>query len=114
MRIVRGVNELYLGDFGHVITLRAPTYSNDGEGNVATSWTDTTVWAKVEPLGFSRTLEDAGITYNDSVRVFVRYDAAIKPTYRLIIHGKEYEVHSAEDINLKRQFIEILAYTKAL
>jgi SPP1 family predicted phage head-tail adaptor len=85
-----------------------PTQVSDGEGGYTVTYANVgTIWGMFIPLGDSRSLIAAQVSYTASATVFVRYPLTIDQTYRLEISGEQYSIHSITDIENKKEYFEI-------
>lgn len=113
MRIQRSINSVSVGQLDRVVTLLQPTVvANNRGGSAPPTYTETDVYAMVQPFRDTRGLEESGITFNEAVRVILRYSETVTPDWKISIDGADYTIHTVEDINKKKQFTEIICYTK--
>lgn len=85
-----------------------PTQVSDGEGGYTVTYANVgTIWGMFIPLGDSRSLIAAQVSYTASATVYVRYPLTIDQTYRLDIGGEQYSIHSITDIENKKEYFEI-------
>lgn len=113
MRIQRSINSVSVGQLDRVVTLLQPTVvANNRGGSAPPTFTESDVYAMVKPFRDTRGLEESGITYNEAVRVIIRYAPTVTPDWKISIDGNDYTIHTAEDIDKKKQFTEIICYTK--
>ena len=113
MRIKRSINDISVGNMDRVVTLLQPTVASNGRGgSLPPTYTETDVFAMVKPFRDTRGLQESGITYNQAVRIIIRYYPSVTPDWKVSIDGLDYTIHTVEDIDLKNQFNEIIAYTK--
>ncbi len=85
-----------------------PTQVSDGEGGYPVTYANVgTIWGMFIPLGDSRSLIAAQVSYTASATVYVRYPLTIDQTYRLEIGGEQYSIHSITDIENKKEYFEI-------
>lgn len=113
MRIKRSINDISVGNMDRVVTLLQPTVTpNNRGGSPKPTYTETDVYAMVKPFRDSRGLQESGITYTQAVRVILRYYPTLTPDWKVSIDGKDYTIHTVEDVDNKNQFSELIAYTK--
>lgn len=113
MRIQRSINSVSVGQLDRVVTLLQPTVvANNRGGSAPPTYAESDVYAMVKPFRDTRGLEESGITYNEAVRVIIRYEPTVTPDWKISIDGSDYTIHTAEDIDKKKQFTEIICYTK--
>ena len=85
-----------------------PTQVSDGEGGYTVTYANnTTIWGMFIPLGDSRSLIAAQVSYTASATVYVRYPLTIDQTYRLEIAGQQYSIHSITNVENKDEYLEI-------
>jgi SPP1 family predicted phage head-tail adaptor len=85
-----------------------PTQVSDGEGGYTVTYANTaTIWGMFIPLGDSRSLIAAQVSYTASATVYVRYPLTIDQTYRLDIGGEQYSIHSITNVENKKEYFEI-------
>lgn len=113
MRIQRSINSVSVGEMDRVVTLMQPTVVPNGRGGAsAPTYTEWDVYGMVKPFRDTRGLQEMGLTYNEAIRVIIRFGTAVTPDWKLSVDGKTYTIHTVEDIDKKKQFTEIIAYTK--
>jgi SPP1 family predicted phage head-tail adaptor len=113
MRIQRSINSVSVGELDRVVTLLEPTFTpNDRGGAPVPTYTETDVYGMVKPFRDTRGLQESGLTFNEAVRVIIRFGTAVTPQWKVSIDGKDFTIHTVEDIDRKKQFNEIIAYTK--
>jgi SPP1 family predicted phage head-tail adaptor len=85
-----------------------PTQVSDGEGGYTVTYQNTaTIWGMFIPVGDSRSLIAAQVSYTASATVFVRYPLTIDQAYRLEIGGEQYSIHSITNVENKDEYLEI-------
>jgi SPP1 family predicted phage head-tail adaptor len=85
-----------------------PTQVSDGEGGYTVTYANVgTIWGMFIPLGDSRSLIAAQVSYTASATVYVRYPLTIDQTYRLEIGGEQYTIHSITNVENKNEYLEI-------
>lgn len=113
MRIKRSINSVSVGELDRVVTLLEPTIVSNGRGGYnPPTYTETDVYAMVKPFRDTRGLQESGLTFNEAVRVIIRFGTSVTPNWKISIDGDDYTIHTVEDIDKKKQFTEIICYTK--
>ena len=109
-------NSINAGDLKDRLTLLMPTVANDGRGGSSVTYSDyATVWCKASPANNSRSLQEAQVIFNDSFRFTIRYsEVPILANWKIRFNGREYTIHTIDDIENRYQYYSILAYTKHL
>lgn len=109
-------NSINAGDLKDRLTLLIPSATNDGRGGKTVTYSDyATVWCKASPANNSRTLQEAQLVFNDSFRFTIRYsEVPVTANWKIRFNGKDYTIHTVDDIENRYQYLSILAYSKAL
>ncbi len=115
MKLVRK-NSIEAGDLKYLCKLLQPISIPDGRGGSGVAFTEyAEVWCKAMPSNNNRVLEQAQITFNESVKFTIRVsEVPIKPNWKIEFNGKTYQIHTIYDIDTRYQYLSILAYTNNL
>ena len=88
-----------------------PTQVIDGEGGYTVTYANVgTIWGMFIPLGDSRSLIAAQVSYTASATVFVRYPLTIDQTYKLGIEGNQWTIHSITNLDNRKEYLEITIF----
>lgn len=104
-----------MGKFRDLATLIPPTDSTDGRGGVTRSYdvyNGVDEYVYVELLRDSRTLQESNLVYNEAYNMYVRYNADYTASYRVLLKGKNFTVHIAENVDFTNRFMKLIIYTK--
>ncbi len=109
-------NTIDAGDLREVVTLLQPSRVDDGRGGSTTTYTSVgEVWAKVRPVRHSRSLVDAQVQFREAFEFIIRVSTlAITPDWRLTYNGEQWTIHGIDDIDTRREYFSIIAYTQAI
>ena len=104
------------GDLKDRLTLLMPTVVTDGRGGSNTTYADyATVWCKATPHHNTKSLEEGQVIYYDAFRFNIRYsEVPLNGTWKIRFNGREYTIHTIDDIENRYQYLEIIAYSKKL
>jgi len=104
------------GEMRDLVTLCPPTYTADGRGGENVTYPDVDkiqVYALVHPGGNVRELQEANLTYDNILTIYLRYNANLNSNWKVYYQGVYYAIHKSSDVDAKRRFIQLLAYAKA-
>lgn len=104
------------GNLKDRLTLQQPTYTSDGRGGRITTWdNDISVWCEAMPNRGARTLEQASVKFEQSIKFIIRVqDIPVAQDWRILFNGKTYLIHSITDIEQRYEYWEIQAYSDTL
>jgi len=110
----RSIYEVDVAKMRDVVYLLAPIDVSNGRGGTTRTYnTPIQVFGLVHPGGNTRELQEANLTYDNVITVYIRYYAALDQTYKLRFNGDDYTIHKSSDVDSKRRFLQLLCYTKA-
>lgn len=116
MKILRrSIYQVDAGEMRDLVTLAPPTYTDNGRGGETVTYVSgdqSTVYALVHPGGNARELQEANLTYDNIITVYIRYNANLNSNWKLIYQGDTYVIHKSSDVDAKRRFIQLLCYAK--
>ena len=93
-----------------LIGIKSPIYTvNDQSGTDVAYEDPDTVYARVTPLRNTRDLDAAGLAYNNPLEIYCRFVETTKDDL-IEYAGKNYTIHSIEDVNNIRQYLKIICY----
>jgi len=104
------------GEMRDLVTLCPPTYTANGRGGETVTYpsgNQITVYALVHPGGNTRQLQEANLTYDNIITVYIRYNAALTSNWKVSFNGAIYSIHKSSDVDSKRRFIQLLCFAKA-
>ena len=115
MKLIRK-NTISAGSLKDRLTLLMPTVTPDGRGGSSTVYsTEYAVWCKATPANNTRALDEAQVIYYDAFRFTVRTsELNLNGTWKIRFNGREYTIHTIDDIENRYQYLSILAYSKKL
>jgi SPP1 family predicted phage head-tail adaptor len=115
MKLIRK-NSINAGDLKDRLTLLMPTVLPDGRGGSSTVYvSEFTVWCKATPHHNTRALDEAQVIYYDAFRFTIRTsELNLNGTWKIRFNGREYTIHTIDDIENRYQYLEIIAYSKKL
>ena len=116
MKILRrGIYVIDVGEMRNIVTLKPPTITTGTRGNETLTFPEADwiqAYALVHPGGNERSLQEAGLTYDNIITVYIRYNADLKSNWKLNYDGFDYAIHKSSNVDAKNRFIELLCYAK--
>lgn len=113
MKIKQSRTEISIGEMRNVVILMPPTQTTGFNTTVTYPEEDwITEYAKVIPSGDHRKLQEANLTYNKVITVYIRYREGFGVRWKIKYDDKIFTLHEAENVSSVRRFIKILAYCK--
>lgn len=114
MKLNRRPGSISAGDLKDRLILQQPTQTNNNRGGYTTTYADyATVWCKAMPANNSRALVEGQITYYDAFYFTIRRsEVPIQADWKATFNGREYTIHTVDDIENRYQYLLILAYSK--
>lgn len=116
MKILRrSIYQIDGGEMRDIVILQPPTYTSDGRGGETVTYpsqNQLTVYALVHPGGNVRELQEANLTYDNIITVYIRYNANLNSNWKVSFQGDIYAIHKSSDVDSKRRFIQLLCYAK--
>ena len=111
MKLRKGINFLAADLLTEPIEVFQPVLVSDGEGGFSVTLNKTAdIWGMLVPEGNDRTLIAAEVSYTQQARVFVRYPLTIDNTYKLGINAQQWTIHSINDLDNRKEYLEIKIY----
>ncbi len=99
-----------IGTLRHRVVLEAPAGPSDGAGGTSQGWsTVATLWAAIEPLSGTETLEADRVSGRITHRLVLRYRLGVVPGMRLRLATRIFEIRSVLDVGEGRRFLECSA-----
>lgn len=110
----RTASVLDTGQLRDIVYLIPPTDTQTGREIVRTWETadQRQVFARVDPGGNAREIQQLGITYDNIITVYIRWFAGLNDNWRLVFRGDNYTIHKDSDINSAQRFYKLTCYTK--
>lgn len=99
-------------EFNQRIVLQSPPLreTSGDHGDPDARWRAVaTVWAKVEAISGREFLAAQQAAAEATVRITIRYRGGVKPTWRAVWRGHEYDFQHVADVGGVQQYLEILA-----
>lgn len=115
MKINRRNKNLGLGDFRNIITLKPPTYTDNGRGGSTVVFNEANyiqVYAKVLPGSKERNLQQEQLTFDNIIDVYFRYISELNSDWKIEYEGKDYTIQSSANVDSVNRFWYITAYVK--
>jgi len=99
------------GEKRHRITIKKPTESQSGTGEVTTSWSTLgTVWASVQPISGREAIQADQAIAESTIRIRMRYVHGLDTDCRIIHKGRTLEISRAININETNSEYELLCF----
>lgn len=112
MRIRNNITQLNASQISDRVGIKAFSSVPDGRGGETVSYANAVeYWAKFMPDSGTRTLQDAGVSFNRSARVYFRWETQIGRNDLITKDGIDYTIHSITNINNADEFIEVICFT---
>lgn len=116
MKILRRyTTAITVGEMRNLITLKPPTITVGERNNQIytypeANWID--VYAFVRPGNNIRALQEANLTYDNIVSIYMRYNADMKNDWLIGYDGFDYTIHQSTNVDSVKRFIDVLCYAK--
>ena len=111
---LRSIQEIDAGKMRTPIRFLPPTQTNF-YGNTQITYdlaNAIDVMAVVHPGGNARQLQEAGLTFDNIVTMYVRYIPNLDNNWKIVLDGFDYYIHKTSDVDHKQRYYQILAYSK--
>lgn len=116
MKILRrSIQTIDIGEMRNLVTLKPPTITIGTRGNEILTFPEAnwiSAYALVHPGGNERSLQESGLTYDNIVTIYIRYNANLKSNWKIAYDGFDYTIHKSSNIDAKNRFIQLLCYAK--
>lgn len=112
---LRSIQEIDAGKMRTPIRLLPPTQITDYRGGYNVGYdllNAIDVMAAVHPGGNERALQEAGLTFDNIVTIYIRYIDTLNNDWKIILDGYDYFIHKTSDVDHKHRYYQILAYSK--
>jgi hypothetical protein len=99
----------------NLITLKPPTITVGTRGNEVVTYPEDdwiSCYAFVRPGNNIRALQEANLTYDNIVSIYMRYNANLKGNWLIAYDGFDYTLHSSTNVDAVNRFIDVLCYAK--
>ncbi len=99
-----------IGELNRRIDVERLYEDRDEFGGVIGTWVIVGhVWAKVEAMSGSESIDDNQMKSSQKYRFVMRFYPMLETTHRILYMGKTYEIISTKDIVDKHRFTEVIA-----
>ena len=116
MKILRrSIYTIDIGEMRNLITLKPPTITTGTRNNQVYTYPEVnwiSAYALVHPGGNERSLQEAGLTYDNIITAYIRYNADLKSDWKIAYDGFDYTIHTSSNVDAKNRFIQLLCYAK--
>ena len=116
MKILRrSIYNIDIGQMRDLVHLMPPTDVRDSRGGVTRVWRDydkIEAFALVHPGGNERSLQEANLTYDNIITVYVRWNEQLDNGWKIRYDGSDYTIHKSSNVDAKKRFIQLLCYSK--
>ena len=110
----RSIYEIDAGEMREIVYLLEPIETADGRGGFDVTYkSPVAVFALVHPGGNVRELQEANLTYDNIITIYMRYNDSLTEGWKINYRGDIYTLHKSSDVDAKKRFLQISAYTKA-
>jgi SPP1 family predicted phage head-tail adaptor len=112
----RSIYKIDGGEMRDLVILQPPTYTPNGRGGETVTYPSgnfITAYALVHPGGNARELQEANLTYDNIITIYIRYNSALNSNWKVSYDGDIYSIHKSSDVDAKRRFIQLLCYAKS-
>lgn len=104
-----------IGRFDKRLTFQYQSRVSDGMGGYTNTWVDDlTVWGDLIPLSARESLSEGRLSADQQFRARIRwtndFNTELDTHYRIVYNGKNYNIHSVQNIGLDNEFFEIIAW----
>lgn len=104
-----------VGEMRNIITLKPPTITTGARGNEICTYPElnwVTAYAFVRPGNNIRALQEANLTYDNIVSIYMRYNSDLQNNWLIGYGGFDYTIHQSTDVDAVKRFIDLLCYVK--
>ena len=111
----RSISTIEIGQMRDIVQLMPPTDTPNGRGGINRQYLDydmVQVYGLVHPGGNERSLQEANLTFDNIITVYIRWQENLDSSWKIRYDGYDYTIHKASNIDARKRFIEILCYTK--
>lgn len=116
MKILRrSIYTIDIGEMRNLITLKPPTITVGTRGNEVITYPSgnwISAYSLVHPGGNERALQEAGLTYDNIITVYIRYTASLRSNWKINYDGFDYTIHTSSNVDAKNRFVQLLCYAK--
>ena len=116
MKILRrSIQVIDIGEMRDIIILKPPTITVGERNNQVYSYPEAdwiNAYALVHPGGNERSLQEANLTYDNIVTIYIRWDENLQSDWKVSYDGFDYTIHKSSNIDAKKRFIQLLCYAK--
>ena len=116
MKILRRYTlAITVGEMRNLITLKPPTITTGVRNNQIYTYDPAnyiSCYAFVRPGGNIRALQEANLTYDNIVSIYMRYNPDLKSDWLIHYDGFDYTIHQSTNVDAVNRFIDLLCYTK--
>jgi SPP1 family predicted phage head-tail adaptor len=116
MKILRrSIQVIDIGEMRDIVILKAPTIMVGTRGNENLTYPESgwiSAYALVKPGGNERSLQEANLTYDNIITVYIRWNSSLQSNWKVRYDGFDYTIHKSSNVDAKKRFIELLCYAK--
>lgn len=114
MKITRRyIQQIDTGEMREIVGMMSPIETADGRGGFSVTYSAAQdVYALIHPGGNERELQESNLTYDNIITLYIRW-MDITEGWKISYRGDIYTIHKSSDVDSKKRFLQILAYTKA-
>ena len=116
MKIQRRYTQaITVGEMRNIITLKPPTITVGTRGNEVYTYPEAnwiSCYAFVRPGGNERSLQEANLTYDNIVSIYMRYRSDLKSNWLINYDGFDYTIHQSTNVDAVNRFIDLICYAK--
>lgn len=96
------------GKLRHYADLQSPTASAGTMGGLALTFAhDSYSWARIEPQAGSEATNAGGTRSRNPVLITIRYHSTVKPTWRVVLGSKTYEVNAIVNMDERNREMQL-------
>ena len=116
MKIIRrSIQTIDVGMMRDIVQLMPPTDTPNGRGGIDRVWKDydmKQVYALVHPGGNERSLQEANLTYDNIITVYIRWDESLESSWKVRYDGSDYTIHKSSNVDARKRLIQLTCYAK--
>ena len=116
MKILRrSIFSIDIGEMRDIVILKPPTITAGVRGNEILTYPEVnwvSAYALVHPGGNERSLQEANLTYDNIVTIYIRWNGNLQSNWKVRYDGFDYTIHQSSNVDAKKRFIQLLCYAK--
>jgi len=97
-----------IGDLRHRVSIQSVAQSSDGQGGYTEGWsTDSTVWAKIDPLNGYERMQAQQLASPVTHKVTIRYLSGLTTKHRLLSGSRVFAIKEVINLAEENRFLQL-------